>query len=150
MKQVVLSLFLLTMASASELPDAPHLSMSAAVTLDPNVVHNTPSFSPKAPRNLDWRFLTAHGVYASAVAFDGLVTAKGLGRPCGFVEGNTDLGQNPSVKKIAIYSLVEFSAVTAMDYVFKRTRMPGLSYIGASIGTIKHVHGGTQWVKDCF
>jgi len=150
MKQAILLLLLLTMMSASELPDAPHLSMRQPVTPDPNVVHNTPSYAPKPPRNLDWRFLTTHGIYAGSVAFDGLVTAKGLGRPCGLVEGNSDLGQNPSAKKIAIHGLVEFSAVTTMDYLFKRTRIPGLSYIGASIGTVKHVHGGTQWVKDCF
>ncbi len=149
MKLAIVLSFLLATMSASELPDAPHLNIRPA-TGDPNVVHNTPSDTSKSPRNLDWRFLTAHGIYAGSVAFDGLITAKGLGRPCGLVEGNTDLGPNPSSKKIAIHSLVEFAAVTMMDYFLKRTHVSGLSYVGASIGTIKHVHGGAQWVKDCF
>jgi hypothetical protein len=116
-----------------------------------NVVHNSPSHKPEAAKNLDWRFLTAHGVYAGAVTFDDLITMKGLGRPCGFVEGNSDLGPNPTAKSMAIHGLVEFAAVTTMDYFLKRTRVPGLSYIGAGIGTAKHLHGGFQWLNTgCF
>jgi hypothetical protein len=116
-----------------------------------NIVHNSPSRRPESPRNLDWRFLTAHGVYAGAVVFDDLITMKGLGRPCGFVEGNNELGPNPTAKSMAIHGLVEFAAVTTMDYFLKRTRVPGLSYIGAGIGTAKHLHGGIQWLNTgCF
>ena len=116
-----------------------------------NIVHNSPSHAPESPRNLDWRFLTAHGVYAGAVVFDDLITMKGLGRPCGFVEGNNELGPNPTARSMAIHGLVEFAAVTTMDYFLKRTRVPGLSYIGAGIGTAKHLHGGIQWLNTgCF
>jgi hypothetical protein len=126
-------------------PNAPSADYEA------NIVHNSPSYAPEPPRNLDWRFLTAHGVYAGAVIFDDLITMKGLGRPCGFVEGNSDLGPNPSAQKMAIHGLVEFAAVTTMDYFLKRTHVPGLSYIGAGIGTAKHLHGGIQWLNTgCF
>jgi hypothetical protein len=126
-------------------PNAPSAAYEA------NIVHNSPSYAPEPPRNLDWRFLTAHGVYAGSVIFDDLITMKGLGRPCGFVEGNSDLGPNPSAQKMAIHGLVEFAAVTTMDYFLKRTHVPGLSYIGAGIGTAKHLHGGIQWLNTgCF
>jgi hypothetical protein len=116
-----------------------------------NIVHNSPSRILESPKNLDWRFLTAHGVYAGAITFDDLITMKGLGRPCGFVEGNNELGPNPTAKSMAIHGLVEFAAVTTMDYFLKRTRVPGLSYIGAGIGTAKHLHGGFQWLNTgCF
>ncbi len=131
--------------AANPLPAAP------SANYDPNVVHNSPSYAPESTRNLDWRFLTAHGVYAGAVIFDDLITMKGLGRPCGFVEGNSDLGPNPTAKSMAIHGLVEYAAVTTMDYFLKRTRVPGLSYIGAGIGTAKHLHGGIQWLNTgCF
>ncbi len=122
-----------------------------AADYEANIVHNSPSHEPVSQRNLDWRFLTAHGVYAGAVIFDDLITMKGLGRPCGFVEGNNDLGPNPTAKSMAIHGLVEFAAVTTMDYFLKRTHVPGLSYVGAGIGTAKHLHGGIQWVNTgCF
>lgn len=133
--------FLLPLGSApaQNLPDAPYMSATT--------VHNSPaSFDhPRVQRSLDWRFISAHGIYASALVFDDLVTIRGVSHGC--AEANPDLGPRPTGKQLAIHGAIEFAAVTAMDYLLKRTHVPGLSYVGVGIGTLKHVRGGVEWVR---
>lgn len=148
-------LLLCSTVVAGELPDAPHLKMRdhVVVTDDPflgeaNVVHNAASFAPKPPRNFDWRFVAAHSVYLGSIAFDVYATHQGSQMPCGYVEGG-GYGAK-STGSLVRNDLIEFAAVTTVDYLFKRSRVPALSYIGASVGTFKHSRGGAQWVNHCF
>lgn len=146
----------LRLAFGEDLPDAPHLKTRTHGFIivapgDPfvgeaNIVHNNIVIG--ARRNLDWQFLTAHGVYLGAIAFDLTATNHGLHSPCGYTEGG-GYGAR-SIGGIARNDLIEFAAVTTMDYLLKRTQVRGLSYIGAAIGTAKHAHGGAEWVEHCY
>jgi hypothetical protein len=146
---------------AEELPEAPHLSARHANETYPSsewmVVHNTPSLATddKRDRIFDWQFLVVHGVYGASVAFDDYATARGLGQPCGFEEGNPDLGRNPTVGRIAVHGAVEFGMVVAGDAALKWFgRRQGLPHwlngvggsLAAAIGTRKHLRGGLAWV----
>lgn len=152
MRLTALTLLCCSFACAGELPDAPHLKMRPLIETyssdERMIVHNTPSVAPRTPRNLDWRFLAAHGVYAGALSFDLYLTARGVSNGC--EEASSNLGPFPSNKRIVGYGLVEFGLVTTMDYFLKRTHVPGLSYVGAGIGTFKHQRGGRAWLRtDC-
>lgn len=129
----------LSLGASAELPDAPYMSATT--------VHNSVSYSQQKPsRNLDWRFITAHGIYGASLAFDMTLTKIGTSHGC--AEANGALGKFPSTGRIVGYGLAEFGAITTMDYLFKRTHIPALSYIGASIGTFKHVSGGREWLQQ--
>lgn len=115
-----------------------------------NVVHNAPStlVHKPEPRNFDWRFIAAHGVYASSIAFDVYATNKGEHMPCGYAEGG---GYGAKTTGTLVRNdLIEFGLILGMDYMLKRTHVPGLSYVGSTIGTAKHLRGGAQWVQHCF
>lgn len=122
------------------------LALSLVASAQSGEVHNSPSFALKSPRNLDWHFITAHSVYAGSLAFDMTVTKIGVSNGCH--EANGALGPHPSTGRIVGYGLAEFGAITAMDYLLKRTHIPALSYVGASIGTFKHISGGRQWLQQ--
>jgi hypothetical protein len=159
---IAVALFCST-AFAGELPDSPHLKMRGPMeTYAPDqrmLVHNVPNrvVLAEPPRKiLDWQFVTVHAIYAASNAFDHYVTARGLGQPCGFVEGNTDLGSNPSPKSLAVHGAVEFAAVVAGDafvkWMGRRNKVPHWfnefnGSIAATIGTVKHIHGGMAWVN---
>lgn len=154
MTRIAILLLLASLAHAGELPDAPHLKMRPPEVMqddgpfqgENNIVHNLPTqVIAGPPRNLDWRFITAHGVYAGAVAFDLLETSRGVSHGC--AEASSNLGPHPSDKKLIAYGLIEFSLITTMDYFLKRSHVPGLSYVGAGIGTFKHVRGGYKWTR---
>jgi len=98
-----------------------------------------------APRNLDWRFVAAHAIYAGALAFDLRETSVGVGHGC--EEASSNLGPFPSNGRLVAVGSLEFGLVTTMDYLLKRTRVPGLSYVGAAIGTFKHARGGYAWTR---
>jgi hypothetical protein len=159
-KLPVLLLLLAGIAPGEILPDAPHLQMRPAATYAQNeneLVHNSPSsFKPETSRIVDWQFLTAHGIYGASVVFDDYVTARNVGT-CAF-ESNPDLGRLPTPKAIAFHGAVEFAVVVAGDAAMKWLgRRNSVSRwvnelggnLGAIIGTARHVHGGTQWVKLC-
>lgn len=113
------------------------------------VVHNYPNAPiPQKNRtsNLDWRFITAHAVYGASEAFDLTLTKRGVSHGC--QEANYALGPYPSTGRIVGYGIGEFVALTTMDYFLKRTHVPGLSYVGATIGTIKHITGGKEWLNQ--
>ena len=146
----------------AELPEAPHMSGVPLVeTNSPGewmIVHNTPgrAVADKPNRIFDWQFMAVHGVYGAAVAFDDYVTIRGLGPTCPFVEGNPDLGPNPSAKSVAIHGAVEFASVVVGDALLKwygrRTDAPQwvqhmLGSVAAAIGTGKHLHGGYLWTQ---
>lgn len=137
----ILAAILALALPCSALPDAPYMASTQ--------IHNTASYAPLPPRNLDWRFLTAHSLYLSSIIFDTETTQWGLHQPCGFVEGGAYGGPHPSRVQMYRNFGIEFAAVTTMDYLFKRTHVPGLSYVGSTIGTLKHAHGGALWIQHC-
>lgn len=143
-------------APAQALPDTPSFTRPVLTLRPPahadgpfegenGLVHNSPAFAQKPARNLDWRFLAAHGVYASALAFDLMLTKQGVSHGC--EEASQALGPYPGTGRIVGYGLGEFAAVMTLDYLLKRTHVTGLSYIGAGIGTFKHVRGGMAWTR---
>lgn len=157
----IVVLLLAGMAPGELIPDAPHLQMqppASYVQDERGVVHNSPSsFKSERPKLFDWHFVVAHGVYGASVAFDNYVTALNVGT-CAF-EGNADLGRLPTSKAIAIHGATEFALVVTADVALKwlgrRNGVPRWvnelgGNVGAFIGTAKHVHGGTQWVKLCY
>jgi hypothetical protein len=159
-KLSALLLLLAGIAQGEILPDAPHLQMRPEATYAQNenaLVHNSPSsFKTEKSRLVDWQFLTVHGIYGASVVFDDYVTARNVGT-CAF-ESNPDLGRLPTPKAIALHGAVEFAVVVAGDVAMKwlgrRNGVPGWANqlggsLGAIIGTARHVHGGTQWVKLC-
>ncbi len=112
-------------------------------TNEANLVHNAPSF--EVPRStVDKTFLTVHGVYLASIAFDMAETATNRNH-CGYVEGGGYGAQTTAA--LVRNDLIEFAAVTVVDYLFKRAHIPIAPYVAPSIGTAKHLHGGYQWTQ---
>ena len=153
-------LFLSCLATAGELPDAPHLKMRGPIeTYGPDermIVHNSPSaFTPVGEhRVFDWQFVAVHGVYAGALAFDLALTSRGVGNGC--EEASSNLGPHPSNNRIVAFGLAEFSGVVALDAGMKALaryqRIPRWlatagGSLGAGIGIVKHLRGGMAWTR---
>jgi hypothetical protein len=101
------------------------------------------------PRKLFTKpFLAAHAVFLASTVFDIEVTHQGLAHHM-CVEQN---GSSPRPSRGDLYKihLLEFAAFTGMDTLFQAAHFKGAPYVGAIVGTIKHVNGGTRWVTGCW
>ena len=93
-------------------------------------------------------FLAAHAVFLAATVFDVETTHQGLAHHM-CVEQN---GSSPLPSRGELYKthLLEFGAFTGMDLLFQAAHFKGAPYVGAIVGTIKHVNGGTRWITGCW
>ena len=110
--------------------------------------------APRYPPIWDKKMWAAHIVYAGAIVFDAEVTHAGLANHrC--AEGNVDLGTDPSRKDLYMENfLTEFAPETLLDWLgafaARGTHTPRwfwkqAGYVGATGGTIAHLHGGIEW-----
>ena len=132
---------------AQILPDAPStLSKSSNLAqLDRN--GNLVYADDKPRKILTKPFLAAHAIFLAATVFDVEMTHQGLAHHM-CVEQNGS--PHPSRGELYQSQLLQFAAVSGVDLLFQAAHLQFAPYMGAIIGTIKHVDGGTRWATGCW
>jgi len=139
------------------LPDAPSAIQNSGNIAGPNSKGSSFYAEEKPRRFLTHAFLGGNAVFLASIIYDVEMTHQGLAHHrC--VE---DSFENPYPSRADLYKkdLILFAGLTAMDLLLKKagddldlppfvTAMGG--NMGAIIGTLKHVHGGTHWATQCW
>jgi hypothetical protein len=133
--------------SGQILPDAPStLHQSSNVGhLDRrgNLVY--PNDKPK--KILTKPFLGAHAIFLASTVFDVEMTHQGLAHHMCVEQNGTP---HPSRGELYQSQLLQFAAVSGVDLLLQAAHLKFAPYMGAIIGTIKHVDGGTRWATGCW
>jgi hypothetical protein len=152
---VLLALLLIGSAHAQtsledQFPENPQpvkRSLYGGYELDPDKVI-------KEPRVFTKKFLFAHGLYLSATVFDIETTHQGLAHhKC--VEGGGGIAE-AHVGRGELYrtDMLVFGVTTGLDILFQASHPPKwaswIPYMGSTVGTVKHIHGGMQWYQNCW
>ena len=127
------------MFSADSIPDAPQpqslLLQSPQRSAD--IAHQKSS-----PKVLDKKFVLLHTLFLGSVVYDSEVTHQGLAHhKCVEAYGKP----YPSRGDLYAKNLGYAAAFTALDYLLKRMNVRFAPFVPATIGTIKHIRGGTSW-----
>lgn len=94
-------------------------------------------------------FWIAHAGLLAATIYDEELTHAGLAKhKC--VEGNPDLSYHPTRGQLYAEGLGIDAGITLFDYLLLRKLAHGSQFLGAGIGIVKHVDGGTRWLQSCW
>jgi hypothetical protein len=140
----------------SPLPDAPIAPteyLPAATVYRPTwlgqpeaAVQSEPVFNE---RFINKKFLAVHAVFLASIVYDAELTHQGLAHhKC--VESNPDLGTHPSRGRIYGENTLAFSAISGLDWILGKTKIPVLPYVSPLVGTAVHLTGGSKWLTECW
>lgn len=95
------------------------------------------------------KFIAVHAAFLGSIVCDTELTHQGLAHH-NCVEANPNLGSHPSRGRIYRQNILAFSAVSGLDWVTAKTRIPYLPYIGPVVGTVVHLRAGSKWLAQCW